>query len=163
LTAAPARVDARPVLPSPDTPHPRDLLVWHCLAALGMTVMLTFALPSSFAETGVGVFAFGIVWCLVQAVRRSARTPYFRLAVCCLAMVVMLLPQHASAEHMAPSAWSAGRPGMVSVVLVAALLGVAVAGLARTLPTTGSRTHRALGLVEGVLAAGMAAMVAGAV
>jgi len=156
------------VVASAGTPHPRDPLVWHGLSALGMAVMLTVLLPSWLALSGAAVFAIGITWCLVQSVRRAARTPYLRLAVCCLAMVVMLLPRHAGAH---PAGFRApgllrptldGGPGLVTGVLLVSLLCVAVAGAVRTLPASGDRGHRASGLVEGVLAAGMAAMLVGA-
>jgi len=162
LTAAAARVDARAVVASAGTAHPRDLLVWHGFSAVAMTVMLTVLLPPWLALSGAALFAVGITWCMAQSVRRAARTPYLRLAVCCLAMVVMLLPRHAG-RHAAglDRPVLAASPGLLTGALVVALVCVAVAAAARSLPSTAPGTHRAFGLMEGVLAAGMAAMLAG--
>ena len=147
------------MVPSAGTAHPRDLLVLHGLSAVAMTVMLTVLLPPWLALSGAALFAVGITWCMTQSVRRASRTPYLRLAVCCLAMVVMLLPRHAGGHADRPIL-GAG-PGLFSSVLVVALACVAVAAVGRIFRSTTPRTHRAFGLVEGVLAVGMAAMLAG--
>jgi hypothetical protein len=72
--------------------HPGDLLAWHGLSAVCMGVMLVAVLPGWFAGTATGVFAVGLAWCLVHLVRHGRPAAYLRLAVCCLAMLVMLRP-----------------------------------------------------------------------
>jgi hypothetical protein len=136
------------------TGHPRDLLVWHGLSAGCMAAMLAAAQPRWFSEAGVAVYAVGITWCLVQAARLSRRAAYARLAVCCLAMLVMLIPARTS--HPMP-----GPPGLLTGTLLAALVWVALTGAVRAVPSAGPGGHRAAGLVEGLLAGAMAAMLAG--
>jgi hypothetical protein len=76
-------------------------------------------------------------------------------------MVVMLLPRHAGHVTGPSRPLPAASPGLLTLALVAALVCVAVAAAARTIPRTTPGTHRALGLMEGVVAAGMAAMLVG--
>jgi uncharacterized protein DUF5134 len=127
-----------------------------------MGLMLVAVLPGWFAGTATAVFAAGLAWCLVQAVRQARRAAYVRLAVCCLAMVVMLRPGgegHGSMTGMQPMP-AAGPPLLAAVLAVTLLCGAVaeVAGPARMAATTRSRVAL---LGEAGLALLMAAMLLG--
>jgi hypothetical protein len=172
--------------------HGRDLLTWHGLSAAAMVAMVAVTLPVWLAGAAAAVFAAGLVWCAVQAVRLSPRAPYLRLGVCSLAMLAMLVPLAApglsSAEpagasmaghvmaggtmaghSMAPRPTAEGPltsadPGLLALLLAGMLACLAVWGVARGVRApAASRSSRAAGLAEALLAAAMAAMLLGAV
>ena len=156
----------------------RDVLVWHGASAVCMVLMLVAAVPGWFAGAGIALFAAGLAWCGVQLARRSSPAAYLRLGVCCLAMVLMLLPRDAEAHAaLAGHAGHAGHMGhmghamvMPSVgpstgeVLVAlALVAVVVLGAREVWVASGRGTSRLGPACESVLAASMAAMLVGLV
>ncbi len=75
--------------------HGPAVRVWHALCALGMVAMVLPA-PLWFPRAAFLLFAAGVVWCGVRGPREGAdsgdRAAYLGLGVCCLAMVVMLVP-----------------------------------------------------------------------
>ena len=150
----------------------RDVLVWHGASAVCMVLMLVAAVPGWFAGTGIALFAAGLAWCGVQLARRSSPAAYLRLGVCCLAMVLMLLPRDAEAHtaHMAHAGHAGHAMVMPSVgpstgeVLVAlALVAVVVLGAREVWVASGRGTSRLGPACESVLAASMAAMLVGLV
>jgi hypothetical protein len=172
--------------------HGRDLLTWHGVSAAAMLAMVAVTLPVWLAGAAAAVFATGLVWCAVQAVRLRPRAPYLRLGVCSLAMLAMLVPLaapglltagpaghtmaghtmagHTMAGHtMAATPTAAGAltsagPGLLALLLAGMLACLAVWGVARGVrrPTAG-RSSRTADLAEALLAATMAAMLLGAV
>jgi hypothetical protein len=154
--------------------HPRDLLAWHGASAACMVAMVAVALPGWLSAAALVLFAVGLAWCVVQAVRLPARAAYLRLGVCCVAMLVMLVPGqalhagHTEAMAMAPgtsmtgAAGTVALPGLLVPVLVAALVGVAAVGIVGLARSSRSRSSRLAVGCESLLAAAMAAMLLGA-
>jgi hypothetical protein len=150
----------------------RDVLVWHGASAVCMVLMLVAAVPGWFAGAGIALFAAGLAWCGVQLARRSSPAAYLRLGVCCLAMVLMLLPRDAEAHtaHMA-HAGHAGHamvvpsvgPSTGEVLVALALVAVVVLGAREVWVASGRGTSRLGPACESVLAASMAAMLVGVV
>ena len=149
-----------------------DVLVWHGASAVCMVLMLVAAVPGWFAGAGIALFAAGLAWCGVQLARRSSPAAYLRLGVCCLAMVLMLLPRDAEAHtaHMA-HAGHAGHvmavpsvgPSTGEVLVALALVAVVVLGAREVWVASGRGTSRLGPACESVLAASMAAMLVGLV
>ena len=72
--------------------HRRDLDAWHLVMAAAMAVMLLAGHGRTFAVLGLLVFAAGLAWSGLRAVRRTGRAAYVRLGIGCAAMAVMLVP-----------------------------------------------------------------------
>ncbi|HEY8092872.1 MAG TPA: DUF5134 domain-containing protein, partial [Acidimicrobiales bacterium] len=72
--------------------HRRDLDAWHLVMAAAMAVMLLAGHGRTFAVLGLLVFAVGLAWSALRAVRRTGRAAYVRLGIGCAAMAVMLVP-----------------------------------------------------------------------
>jgi uncharacterized protein DUF5134 len=154
--------------------HPRDLLAWHGASAACMVAMVAVALPGWLSAAALVLFAAGLAWCVVQAVRLPARAAYLRLGVCCVAMLVMLVPGHAvhaahpqgmamaTGSSMTGAAETAALPGLLVTVLVAALVAVAAVGVVGLARSPRSRASRLAVGCESLLAAAMAAMLVGA-
>jgi hypothetical protein len=148
--------------------HPRDLLVGHGVSALCMAAMVAVVLPGWLTSAALGLFAVGLGWCGVQAVRRPARAAYLRLGLCCAAMLTMLVPQessghagHAGQMSMAPGTTMTGDRSLLTDLLAAALVVVAVAGVVRLVQARDRRGSRLVAGCEPALAAAMAAMLLG--
>ena len=149
-----------------------DVLVWHGASAVCMVLMLVAAVPGWFAGAGIALFAAGLAWCGVQLARRSSPAAYLRLGVCCLAMVLMLLPRDAEAHTAhAGHAGHAGHamvtpsvgPSAGEVLVALALVAVVVLGAREVWVASGRGTSRLGPACESVLAASMAAMLVGLV
>ena len=73
--------------------HPRGLTAWHGLCVVGMLVMLVVAVPPWVGLGGVALFTVGAASATAGVVRGWEREAYARLGLCCLAMMVMLVPR----------------------------------------------------------------------
>jgi hypothetical protein len=134
--------------------HRRDLDAWHLVMAAAMAVMLLAGHGRAFAVVGLLVFAAGLAWSGLRAVRRTGRAAYVRLGIGCAAMLAMLVPAATLApasaataatgatghdhgmhhDHAATaSASGAGPLGLPSPLVVLLLALVAVLVLARLL------------------------------
>ena len=146
--------------------HPRDVPAWHGASAVCMVLMLVAAVPGWFAGAGVALFGAGLAWCGVQLARRTSPAAYLRLGVCCLAMVLMLLP-HAASAHAGHAghamAMPSAGPSAGAVLIAVALLAVVVLGAREAALASGRGTSRLGPACEGVLAGSMAVMLVGLV
>ena len=88
--------------------HRRDLDAWHLVMAAVMAVMLLAGHGRTFAVLGLLVFAVGLAWSGLRAVRRAGRAAYLRLAIGCAAMTVMLVPAATLAPATAATTATAG-------------------------------------------------------
>ena len=131
--------------------HRRDLDAWHLVMAAAMAVMLLAGHGRAFAVLGLLVFAAGLAWSGLRAVRRTGRAAYLRLGIGCTAMLVMLVPAatlapasaatvatgHDHGMHhdhaAAASASGAGPMALPSLLVVLLLALVAVLVVARLL------------------------------
>lgn len=142
----------------------------HGVSVLCMAVMLVAAVPGWATGAGRLVFVAATGWCLVQALRRRTPAVHLRLAVCCVAMVVMLAPPTtasatAGSHAMHGSTMTTG-PSWTGLVVAGALVVVAGTVLVtstRALLRRGHRPPRLSHAVEPVLAGVMAAMLVGLV
>ena len=93
--------------------HRRDLDAWHLVMAAAMAVMLLAGHSRTFAALGLLVFAVGLAWSGLRAVRRTGRAAYVRLGIGCAAMAAMLVPAATLAPATAaPSAAAGDDPAM---------------------------------------------------
>ena len=88
--------------------HRRDLDAWHLVMAAAMAVMLLAGHGRTFAVLGLLVFAVGLAWSGLRAVRRTGRAAYVRLGIGCAAMAVMLVPAATLAPATAATTTAAG-------------------------------------------------------
>ena len=88
--------------------HRRDLDAWHLVMAAAMAVMLLAGHGRTFAALGLLVFAVGLAWSGLRAVRRTGRAAYVRLGIGCAAMAAMLVPAATLAPATAATAAAAG-------------------------------------------------------
>ena len=141
--------------------HRRDLDAWHLVMAAAMAVMLLAGHGRTFAVLGLLVFAVGLAWSGLRAVRRTGRAAYVRLGIGCAAMAVMLVPAATLApataatptaaghdhgmhhDHAAAASASGAGPLALPSLLVVLLLAL-VAVLVRRPPARG-RTARGAG------------------
>jgi hypothetical protein len=103
--------------------HPRDVVAWHVVMAVGMVVMLVASTGRAYAWGALAAFVVGILWALARLARRPARAAYLRLGVGCAAMVAMLLPAAAPATAAAGSAQVAGQAHHAHLVGTGAVTG----------------------------------------
>jgi hypothetical protein len=89
--------------------HRRDLDAWHLVMAAAMAVMLLAGHGRTFAALGLLVFAVGLAWSGLRAVRRTGRAAYVRLGLGCAAMAVMLVPAAMLAPATAATPAAAGQ------------------------------------------------------
>ncbi|MEP7089950.1 MAG: hypothetical protein ABI776_07540 [Nocardioidaceae bacterium] len=143
--------------------HPRDLLAWHALCFAAMAGMLVLTLPDWLAVAGLALFAVGVLWCVARAVRPGPRASYVALGVCCAAMIVMLVPGGMAHDGMGARPAMSVHRGVLTGVLVAALVCVALVAAVRLARDPGSSRPRAATAAELILADLMAAMLAGVV
>ena len=88
--------------------HRRDLDAWHLVMAAEMAVMLLAGHGRTFAVLGLLVFAVGLAWSGLRAVRRAGRAAYLGLAIGCAAMTAMLVPAATLAPATAATTATAG-------------------------------------------------------
>ena len=88
--------------------HRRDLDAWHLVMAAAMAVMLLAGHGRTFAALGLLVFAVGLAWSGLRAVRRTGRAAYVRLGIGCAAMAAMLVPAATLAPATAAAPAAAG-------------------------------------------------------
>ena len=89
--------------------HRRDLDAWHLVMAAAMAVMLLAGHGRTFAVLGLLVFAVGLAWSGLRAVRRTGRAAYVRLGTGCAAMAAMLVPAATLAPATAATSAAAGQ------------------------------------------------------
>ncbi len=159
---------------------PLDVEVLHGLMGLTMTAMVLEPISRDLSRGAFVLFGLGVVWCLVRVARTGTKAMYVRLAICCTAMVSMLVPASTSRPAAAGSMRGmAGMPGMsgtrsgglpptVVVVLLLALMGVVLAvgsrlGGPRSVPPTPTAMHRVQAIGEMAMAGAMAYMLGGLV
>jgi hypothetical protein len=162
---------------------PLDVEVWHGVMGLTMATMVMVPISTGPSRLTLAVFGGGVLWCLVRLTVTGARAAYLRLAVCCTAMVAMLVPasttRTAATGPMSGMAGMTGMPGMegtrmnvlpriITVVLLVAVVGVVLAAASRlSRPKRASRApsgmHRVQAFGEMAMAGAMAYMLAGLV
>jgi hypothetical protein len=128
-----------------------------------MGLMVVAAQPAWLAGAGLFVFLAGIAWCGVQIGRRASVPAYLRLAVCCLAMVVMLAPSPMAQMDHGSMGGQAMAPSVVAVALALVLVGFVLVGVRRLGLPVAAGGSRAGVAAESLLAAAMAAMLVGLV
>jgi hypothetical protein len=153
--------------------HGRRLEVWHVLMVGTMAVMLLASTPRDLWGLGVAVFGVGLVWSLVQVVRRHLPAAHLRVAVACTAMVAMLLPVApavaapaggAQMDMRMPASGASGGhamgalPMLLTVLLLEALGVVLVVSVVRLVRRTSPANARADACCEGLMTLAMGYM-----